>query len=808
MIHTNMRCRHCHSELNHVFVDLGAAPPSNAYLSQSDLNKPETYYPLRVLVCENCWLVQTEDFAGASELFDEHYGYFSSVSTTWLAHAKSYVEQMVSRFRLSAASHVVEVAANDGYLLQHVQAAGIPCLGIEPTKSTAQAARTLGLNIVEEFFGVDAATSLVSEGHSADLTVANNVLAHVPDINDFVRGFAILLKPDGVATFEFPHLLELVAGKQFDTIYHEHYSYLSLTAVQTIFSANGLSIFDVEQLPTHGGSLRVFAQRTDTGERDSTISLAELLQQESSAGIQTLAFYQGFQGIAESVKNEFLTYLLNAKRDGKCIAAYGAAAKGNTLLNFAGIRKDLIEFVVDRSPGKQGKYLPGSRIPIVSEETLRESKPDVIAILPWNIKEEVASQLSYAAAWDASFITAIPSVAVQPLTDCSPVTSVTSEPAQRNKRIPYTKPSITQLEISYARDAAENGWGEHCYDYIYKFEAAFKEHLGVKHAIATSSCTGALHMGMAALGIGPGDEVILADTNWIATAAPIVHLGAKPVFVDILSDTWCIDPNRVEQAITNKTRAIVATHLYGNLCDMHTLLEIGKRYSIPIIEDAAEAIGSIYHGKRAGSMGIFGAFSFHGTKTVTTGEGGMFVTNDAELYESVLTLSNHGRSRSQSKQFWADKIGYKYKMSNIQAAIGCAQLERVNTLVDEKKRIFERYHHNLKPLGINVNPLQGNDVDPGYWMVNAVFPKKAMDVERREQLIERLRAARADARVFFWPLSSLGHFEVRFETPRSYDVSYRSLNLPTGFGITDASIEDVCETIRAFLNSTKRLSVR
>jgi len=332
--------------------------------------------------------------------------------------------------------------------------------------------------------------------------------------------------------------------------------------------------------------------------------------------------------------------------------------------------------------------------------------------------------------------------------------------------------------------------------------------LGVKHAIATSSCTGALHMGMAALGIGPGDEVILADTNWIATAAPIVHLGAKPVFVDILSDTWCIDPNRVEQAITNKTRAIVATHLYGNLCDMHTLLEIGKRYSIPIIEDAAEAIGSIYHGKRAGSMGIFGAFSFHGTKTVTTGEGGMFVTNDAELYESVLTLSNHGRSRSQSKQFWADKIGYKYKMSNIQAAIGCAQLERVNTLVDEKKRIFERYHHNLKPLGINVNPLQGNDVDPGYWMVNAVFPKKAMDVERREQLIERLRAARADARVFFWPLSSLGHFEVRFETPRSYDVSYRSLNLPTGFGITDASIEDVCETIRAFLNSTKRLSVR
>ncbi len=247
-------------------------------------------------------------------------------------------------------------------------------------------------------------------------------------------------------------------------------------------------------------------------------------------------------------------------------------------------------------------------------------------------------------------------------------------------RIHYTKPSITELEIRYATDAAANGWGEKCYEYINRFEKAFKSHLGVKYAIATSSCTGALHMGMAALGIGPGDEVIMADTNWIATASPIVHLGATPVFVDILPDSWCLDPELVEQAITPRTKAIVAVHLYGNLCDMEQLLSIGKKYGIPVIEDAAEAIGSVYHGKRAGSMGKFGAFSFHGTKTLTTGEGGMFVTNDLELYEHVLTLSNHGRARGQTKQFWPDMVGYKYKMSNIQAAIGCAQIERIERL--------------------------------------------------------------------------------------------------------------------------------
>lgn len=345
-----------------------------------------------------------------------------------------------------------------------------------------------------------------------------------------------------------------------------------------------------------------------------------------------------------------------------------------------------------------------------------------------------------------------------------------------NPRIPYTKPSITDLEIRYATDAATNGWGERCYEYIGRFEQAFREHLGVKHAIATSSCTGALHMGLAALGIGPGDEVILADTNWIATAAPITYLGAKPVFVDILPDTWCIEPDLAEQAITPKTRAIIATHLYGNLCEMKDLLAIGDRYGIPVIEDAAEAIGSIYHGKRAGSMGRFGTFSFHGTKTITTGEGGMFVTNDDALYEHVLTLSNHGRSRKQTKQFWPDMIGFKYKMSNIQAAIGCAQMERIEELTTRKREIFQAYaDYLLKLPGVSMNPEKPGTIN-GYWMPTAVFATETGVT--REKLQAALAEENIDGRVFFWSLSRIGLFNNHETGKYSRDISSRAINLP------------------------------
>jgi SAM-dependent methyltransferase len=407
-----MHCRHCHAPLSLPLIDLGSAPPSNAYLTAATLSSPETWFPLRVLVCERCWLAQTEDYAGHEALFDGDYAYFSSYSTTWLAHAERYVTDMVARFGLSAVSTVAEVAANDGYLLQYVKARGIRCYGIEPTASTAAAARQKGIEIVDDFFGVALAEQLAEEGREADLIAANNVLAHVPDINDFVRGFVRLLKPTGVATFEFPHLLRLVRENQFDTIYHEHYSYLSLTAVVSLFADNGLKVFDVEELPTHGGSLRVYACRADSVVHLRTARVAVLLEGERESGICGADFYRGLQASAEAAKHALLSFLLDARRNNHKVGAYGAAAKGNTLLNFAGVRPDLLPWVVDRNPAKQGKYLPGSRIPIVAEERIREERPDYVLILPWNLRDEVVSQLAYTREWGAKFVTAIPELRI------------------------------------------------------------------------------------------------------------------------------------------------------------------------------------------------------------------------------------------------------------------------------------------------------------------------------------------------------------------------------------------------------------
>ena len=409
-----MKCRHCGSELKLPLVDLGSAPPSNAYLTEQTLHAPEKWFPLRVLVCEHCWLVQTEDFARANELFDSEYAYFSGFSSSWLVHSERYVDDMVARFNLTADSYVVEIAANDGYLLQFVKARNIPCSGVEPTASTAAAARAKGISIVEDFFGVRLAKEMIAQGKQADLTAANNVLAHVPDINDFVAGFATLLKPQGIATFEFPHLMRLINENQFDTIYHEHFSYLSLTAMDRIFSANGLNVFDVEEHPTHGGSLRVFAQRSDNGQQPRSARVDNLLQREALAGMLSADYYSGFQARTGQVKNDFLAFLLEAKRQGKTVAAYGAAAKGNTLMNYAGIRPDLIQFVVDRNPAKQGKYMPGSRIPIVDEARLQQEKPDYVVILPWNLRTEVMQQLDYISAWSGHFVTAVPELRIVP----------------------------------------------------------------------------------------------------------------------------------------------------------------------------------------------------------------------------------------------------------------------------------------------------------------------------------------------------------------------------------------------------------
>ena len=406
-----MNCRHCGMPLTHTFLDLGSAPPSNAYLNADDLNRLELHYPLKVKVCDRCWLVQTEDYAQADELFRPDYAYFSSTSTGWLRHATQYSQDMIAQFGLGKNSLVIEVACNDGYLLKNFVAADISCLGIEPTASTASAAEQLGIPVLREFFSEQLGRQLTAQGKQADLIVGNNVYAHVPDINDFTRGLKAALKPGGTITLEFPHLLWLIEQNQFDTIYHEHFSYLSLGTVIRIFQTAGLRIWHVEQLTTHGGSLRVFGCHSDD-RRKNTSAVENLLAEEIRRGLQSISTYKGFQICADQVKNDLLAFLIEQKKAGKKVAGYGAAAKGNTLLNYAGVKPDLLPFVSDAASSKQGKFLPGSRIPVLAPSALVEYYPDYVLILPWNIAQEIRRQLAELADRGTKFVTAVPTIKV------------------------------------------------------------------------------------------------------------------------------------------------------------------------------------------------------------------------------------------------------------------------------------------------------------------------------------------------------------------------------------------------------------
>jgi SAM-dependent methyltransferase len=404
-----VNCRHCNTTLQYTFLDLGFAPLSNGYLSKEDLIKPEKYYPLKVKVCTDCWLVQTEDYSQVDELFSADYAYFSSTSVGWLSHAATYVQIMIQRLQLNKTSHVIEIASNDGYLLKNFVAAGISCVGIEPTASTAAAAEKLGIPVLREFFSEALGRQLKANNRQADLIVGNNVLAHVPDVNDFTRGLKAALKPNGTITLEFPHLMRLIQHTQFDTIYHEHFSYLSFYTVERIFRFAKLRIWDVEQLPTHGGSLRIYGCHAEDN-RASTQAVNSLLITESEHNMQILGTYQDFQARANKVKDDLLSFLLKQKRAAKKVAAYGAAAKGNTLLNYAGVKPDLLPFVCDAAIAKQGKYMPGSHIPIMSPTLLTECVPDYLLILPWNITAEVEKQNASLAAQGTKFVTAVPSL--------------------------------------------------------------------------------------------------------------------------------------------------------------------------------------------------------------------------------------------------------------------------------------------------------------------------------------------------------------------------------------------------------------
>ena len=407
-----MNCRFDGQPLDKVFIDLGFSPPSNSFLTEDQLGESETYYPLKLFVSERTFLVQIDEHKKANEIFDKNYAYFSSFSKSWLAHCQGYVEMMIDQFGFNESSQVVEIASNDGYLLQYFKSKGIPSLGIEPTTNTAKVAIEKGIETIVEFFGVDLAQKLASRDKKADLLLGNNVLAHVPNLNDFVSGLKIALKPEGVITMEFPHLMQLVENCQFDTIYHEHFSYLSFLTVSKIFETHGLTMFDVQEISTHGGSLRIFAKHTEDVTKTISGNVHDLLEKEFSLGMNSITYYEDFQSKADKLKYDLLSFLIEKKKTGASIVAYGAAAKGNTLLNYCGIKKDLISYVVDASPFKQGKYLPGSHVPVYNEKRISESQPDFVVILPWNIKQEIIEQLSYIKDWGGKFVIPIPKLEI------------------------------------------------------------------------------------------------------------------------------------------------------------------------------------------------------------------------------------------------------------------------------------------------------------------------------------------------------------------------------------------------------------
>ncbi|MCZ0860942.1 class I SAM-dependent methyltransferase [Methanocorpusculum sp. MG] len=407
-----MKCRFCGREIKETVIDLVNAPPSNAYLREEQLNDSEIYYPLKIMVCEHCWLVQVDEYASSADIFDDDYLYFSSYSSSWVEHARKYVEMIIPRLSLSSNSKVMEIASNDGYLLQFFVKSQIPCVGVEPSTSTIQEAAEKGVESIPEFFGTQLAKWIVDTRGKQNLIIGNNVLAHVPDINDFVEGLQISLARDGTITMEFPHLLNLLKYVQFDTIYHEHYSYLSLLSVQQIFSAHGLKIYDVEELPTHGGSLRIYAcHKSD--DKPISSSVPSVLQSEIDYGLNTLDVYVTFRKQVENIRNDFLEFLIRLKKEKKCVVGYGAAAKGNTLFNYCGIKgNQMIYAVADASPHKQGRYLPGSHIPIISPEAIKNIKPDYLIIIPWNIKQEIMNQNAYIREWGGKFVTIIPRIEI------------------------------------------------------------------------------------------------------------------------------------------------------------------------------------------------------------------------------------------------------------------------------------------------------------------------------------------------------------------------------------------------------------
>ncbi|MCH9633976.1 MAG: UDP-4-amino-4-deoxy-L-arabinose--oxoglutarate aminotransferase [Chlamydiae bacterium] len=789
-----MKCRHCqHKTLS--FLNLGFSPLANDYLTSEDLNSPETTYPLVLRVCNNCFLVQVQDSFPINKLFPEDYAYFSATSISWLLHSKDFSVMITEKLNLNNNSLVIEVGSNDGYLLRNFVNKNIPCIGIEPSSDTARESNKFGIKTVEKFFNTELAKTLPK----ADLVIGNNVYAHVPDINDFSVALKTILKEEGTITLEFPHLLKFIQELQFDTAYHEHFFYLSLHTVIKIFDSSGLKVYNVEELATHGGSIRIYGCHKESKKKVSE-SVHTMLQQEKEFGILNIATYFDFKNEVEQIRNKFLSFMVKAKNSSKKIVAYGAAAKGNTFLNFAGIKHDFIQTIYDQAKSKQNKYLPGSHIPIENPNNIDPEKFDYILILPWNIQEEVHKFLVSKGIPEEKIIVFYPRNKNKFYHNLLTKTN--------KENFPVFKPLIEKEEINAAVQSLEIGWlgmGAS----VGQFETAILSQIQSKNRFAVAVSTGhaALHLAMHLINVQPGDEIITPSFNNIADFQAIAAMGAKPVFCDILNETLCIDASKIEPLITSRTKAIIIMDYACFLADHDKINQLATKYKLRVIHDAAHSFGSYYKGKPVGSFSDITMFSFDPVKTITCIDGGALIVNSKKDLELLQRMRLIGMNQSpklmyENQRAWTydvSHLGFRYHLANLHAAIGCAQIKKLDSIISHRRASCKLYNQLLSD-----NPhLQTPESDFEHIAPFIYFVRVC--AESRDGLKEYLMSKSIHTGIHWQP----GHFFSFFKDCAKGDLSVTEsiskeiLTLPLYSDITKNAIIHICNQINSFFSKIK-----
>ena len=807
-------CRICQTEI-HPFMSFGKMPIANGFLPQHEF-QGEYFFEMQVASCPVCSMFQLIDQPDARRMFHDHYAFFSGTSKFMAEHFREFANSVQKRYLKNEQDpFVVEIGSNDGIMLKHFAKAGIRHLGIEPSANVAEVAREQGVHTICRFFNEDLARDIVAEHGQADAFLAANVMCHISDFRSVLAGIRTLMKPTGVVIFEDPYLGDVLEKTSYDQIYDEHVFLFSLHAISYAFAMEGMELIHVEPQKTHGGSMRYFLAHR--GAHPVSDEVSRYLEHERKLGIANTKTYEHFRENCERSRENLRTVLSRCKAEGRSVVGYAATSKSTTVLNYCNIGPDLIDYISDTTPLKQGKFTPGTHIPVLSHSEFEEHYPDYAVLFAWNHQQEIFAKEQEFSRQGGRWISFVPEVSVTAIKEATSAVKElqsigTPKPRQVIEPVPdlnskdfgitMAGPWITEHEVKTVLDAVQNGWYyENAYKYVEAFQKDFAEYHGRKHALMTPNCTTSIHLLLTGLGIGEGDEVIVPECTWIASAAPVTYLRATPVFCDIDPLHWCLDPESVRRAITPRTKAIIVVDLFGNMPLMDELRAIADERGIHLIEDAAEALGSTYKGVRAGKFGVGSVFSFHRTKTLTTGEGGMLLLDDTKLYERCSILRDHGR-RPGGPMYYNEEVTYKYMPFNMQAALGYAQFQRVGELVARKREIFDGYRQRLEGvpgLQFNAEPVDGfNSV----WITSIVFdPSTGMTKKRA---MEELQKLGVPSRPFFYPLSSLPAYpgaeaQYRARNPVAYDISSRGINLSCAFNLTEEQLDIIANGIRTIL---------